>query len=452
MSTDVRFFGGIDWASETHQVCLVAADGKVIGERAFAHGGAGLAEMCDWLVTTSGEEPPTVAVAIEVPHGPVVEILLERRFQVDAVNPKQLDRFRDRFTVAGAKDDRRDAYVLADALRTDRHCFRRLTVEDPVVIELREWSRMSEDLQQERNRLANRVREQLWRYYPQALELGDDLAADRFLDLWALAPTPAKAARLRESRVASLLKAHRVRRIEAAEVLRILRQKPLVVASGTVEAATAHITAVAARLKLVNQQIKQAHRRLDELADKLAEGREEDASGQKSKQRDVTILRSLPGVGRIVLATLLGEAAEPLRKRDYHALRTLSGVAPVTRRSGKRCVVLMRQACHLRLRTAVYHWARVAMIKLASESLPARRPAMIHSSLTRLRGGSRSATEPKRRRSSSSIGRAKAPLRTASPTAQDAPLNHAPSSGRAFITRMIEGAVVIRPPAHRRSP
>ena len=100
MSTDVRFFGGIDWASETHQVCLVAADGKIIGERAFAHGGAGLAEMCDWLVTTSGEEPPTVAVAIEVPHGPVVEILLERRFQVDAVNPKQLDHFRDRFTVA----------------------------------------------------------------------------------------------------------------------------------------------------------------------------------------------------------------------------------------------------------------------------------------------------------------------------------------------------------------
>src|SRR5271157_3686058 len=73
------------------------------------------------------------------------------------------------------------------------------------------------------------VREQLWRYYPKALELGDDLAADWFLDLWALAPTPAKAARPRESRVAGLLKAHRIRRLEAAEVLRILRQKPLVV-------------------------------------------------------------------------------------------------------------------------------------------------------------------------------------------------------------------------------
>src|SRR5208337_4917193 len=149
--------------------------------RAFAHGGAGLAELCDWLVSTSGAEPPMIALAIEAPHGPVVEILLERRFQVDEVNPKQLDRFRDR-------------HLLADALRTDRHCFRPLAAEDPVVIELREWSRMAEDLQQERNRLANRVREQLWRYYPQAL----DLAADWFLDLWALAPTPAKAARLRE--------------------------------------------------------------------------------------------------------------------------------------------------------------------------------------------------------------------------------------------------------------
>ncbi len=233
-----------------------------------------------------------------------------------------------------------------------------LAAEDPVVIELREWSRMAEDLEQERNRLANRVREQLWRYYPQALELGDALAADWFLDLWALPPTPAKAARLRESCVAGLVKAHRIRRIDATEVLRILRQKPLVVAGGTVEAATAHITAVAARLKLVNQQIKQARRRLDELSDKLAESREENPSGQKSEQRNVTILRSLSGVGRIVLATLLGEAAEPLRKRDYHALRTLSGVAPVTRRSDKRCVVLMRQACHLRLRAAVCHWAR----------------------------------------------------------------------------------------------
>jgi transposase len=171
----------------------------------------------------------------------------------------------------------------------------------------------------------------------------------------------AKAARVRESSIDRVLKTHRIRRIAAAEAAQILRQQPLTVAGGTVEAASAHIRAVAARLKLVNRQTKEAHRRLDALCGKLAAGEEKMAPGQEPEQRDVTILRSLPGVGRIVLATLLAEAAEPVRRRDYHALRTLSGVAPVTKRSGKRCIVIMRQACHMRLRSAVYHWARVAI-------------------------------------------------------------------------------------------
>ena len=75
----------------------------------------------------------------------------------------------------------------------------------------------------------------------------------------------------------------------------------------------------------------------------------------------MTILRSLPGVGRTGLATLLVEASEPLRRRDYQVLRVLSGVAPVTRRSGKARLVTRRMACNERLREAVYHWARVAM-------------------------------------------------------------------------------------------
>ncbi len=87
---------------------------------------------------------------------------------------------------------------------------------------------------------------------------------------------------------------------------------------------------------------------------------EGDQSGQKVEQHDATILRSLPGVGRIVLATLLAEAHHAIQSRDYHALRNLCGVAPVTKRSGKACRVEMRKACSKRLRDAVYHWARVA--------------------------------------------------------------------------------------------
>jgi hypothetical protein len=227
------------------------------------------------------------------------------------------------------------------------------------VIELREWSRMYEELKQEQGRLANRVRDQLWRYYPQAGELGD-VAANWFLDLWEKVPTPAQAARVSEKTIARILKNHRIRRFDAAEVLRILRQPPLTVAPGTVEAATAHIRAVAARLRLVNQQIKEAEHRLDELCAAI-EAAAEATPGQICEQRDMAILRSMPGLGRITIATLLAEACEPLQRRDYHVLRVLSGQAPVTRRSGKSCIVLRRYACNTRLQQALYHWARTAM-------------------------------------------------------------------------------------------
>jgi transposase len=360
MTEDICWLVGIDWASRKHHVCLLDAKGQIVAARDFVHDGAGLSELCTWLIDKTGAEPRQVEVAIEVPHGPIVETLLERGFVVYAMNPKQVDRFRDRFTVAGAKDDSRDAQVLADALRTDRRALRRLAVEDPTIIELREWSRMHEDLQRERNRLTNRVREQLWRYYPQALELaGDDLGAEWFLELWHQAPTPAKAARIGEKTVARILKDHRIRRIDAAKALEILRREPISVAPGTAEAASAHIRTVAARLRLVNRQVKEAERKLQELCDRLA-GPSENEPGQSCEQRDVTILRSWPGIGRIVLATLLAEAPEPLRQRDYHALRTLSGQAPVTKRSGKQCHVTRRLACNKRLGNAVYHWARVA--------------------------------------------------------------------------------------------
>ena len=171
-------FAGIDWASVEHQVCLMGGGPPV--QRTFAHDALGIGALVDWLVGQA-DHPQDIAVAIETPHGPVVEALMDRGIAVFAIDPKQLDRFRDRFSPAGAKDDRRDALVLASALRTDRHCFRRLVPLDPLVVELREWSRMAEELKEERTRLANRIRQQLWRYYPQALEITDDAAADWFL-------------------------------------------------------------------------------------------------------------------------------------------------------------------------------------------------------------------------------------------------------------------------------
>ncbi|HEY1270732.1 MAG TPA: IS110 family transposase, partial [Terriglobales bacterium] len=154
MHEERRWFVGIDWASRDHVVSLCDGQGKKVGQRKFAHGGTGFSDMIAWLLKTSGGEPGEIHVAIETPHGPIVEALLERDFNVYSVNPKQLDRFRDRFTVAGAKDDSLDAYVLADSLRTDMPLFRKLSV-----VELRKWSRIGQELKVERVRLANRLRD-----------------------------------------------------------------------------------------------------------------------------------------------------------------------------------------------------------------------------------------------------------------------------------------------------
>lgn len=359
MTPTITWYVGFDWARERHWVCVLDAAGAARAERAVEHGGAGLGALCDWLLATTRASPGEIAVAIETPHGPVVELLLERGFAVYAINPKQLDRFRDRFSPAGAKDDRRDALVLGASLRSDRHAFRRVALDQPLIIELREHSRLAGDLQRERTRLANRVREQLWRYYPQALQLSRDVAADWFLALWRHAPTPERAARLRAASFERILRAHRIRCLDGARALAILRQQPLTLAPGTSAAACAHIELLAARLRLINAQLAATQRRIDELCAAFAEPGER-APGQAGEQRDVAILRSLPGVGRINLATLLAEAGQPLQRRDYHALRTLSGVAPVTRRSGKSCQVVRRLARNRRLEQAVYHWARTA--------------------------------------------------------------------------------------------
>ena len=330
--------------------------------------------MLDWMLAFTDAGPAQIVVAIEIPHGPVVDSLLDRGFRVFSINPKQLDRFRDRFSPAGAKDDRRDARVLADALRTDPDCLRELDPLDGSVVELREWSRMSDELTTERTRLTNQVRAQLWRYFPQVLELGFALHLPVIRALWTRIPTPARAHRVRQASVEKILKKHRIRRIDAAEVLQILRAKPITVADGVVNAATARIRLILEQLALLEKQIWEADQAIDDLLATLnvkqtdADASEtggntsgSEPSSDKAALRVVEILSSLPGVGNKVLATLISEASALLNDRDYQALRCLCGVAPVTRRSGKSWRVVRRRASQGRLVNALYHWGRVAV-------------------------------------------------------------------------------------------
>ena len=342
---------GIDQGEAELQVCVLGSGPGGNEQRTFAYSGVGIAELIDWLTLEAGGDRSRLRVAIESPRGAIVEGLLEAGISVFSLNPKQLDRFRDRFTVSGSKDDRLDARVLADSLRTDEVAFRRLRLDPADLTLLREASRFEDELKLELRRLANRLRSLLQRYHVELLALVPAADEPWFWSLVELAPTPELGRRLSLKRAERVLREHRIRRIRAADVIAHLRAIPLPVAPGVAEGCSEHVLLLVTQLRLLDAQLGRCQTRIERLLDKLTTGEE------RSEHRDVHILRSLPGAGRYVVATMLVEAHEALRSRDYRALRAQGGAAPVTKQSGRLRMVTMRRACNERLRHALRQWA-----------------------------------------------------------------------------------------------
>jgi transposase len=335
------------------------ATGHVVMERKVAHDAAAVQIAITAVLEHTGAAPAQIAVAIETPRGALVATLLERGFVVFALNPKQLDRFRDRYTVAGAKDDRRDALVLADSLRTDPRAFRRVQLDDAVVMQLRELAHAEDDLKRDLGRLTNRLRDQIYRTAPALLPLCPAADEPWFWTLLERAATPAAQMALTRTDVLALLKRHRIRRLTAADVLAAIQAPAFYLAPGVIEATREAVELVIPQIRVVAAQLKRCAVRQEDL---LAVLRERPASeAEPGEHRDLEILESLPGVGRMVTVTMLVDATQPLATRDYATVRAHVGVAPITKASGKRRVVSMRYACHPRLREAAYHWGRVSL-------------------------------------------------------------------------------------------
>jgi transposase len=338
---------GVDWATEAHRVCLLDQHGTLLGRISIPHSGDGLQQLLTWL-SAHGVTPARAAVAIEVPRGAVVETLTERGFTVYSINPKQVDRFRDRFSVAGAKDDDRDALVQASCLRTDLHLFRPVPTETAECIRLRELFRTADELRVEMQRYLCRLCEQLRRYYPAMLALCPNAQQPFLWELIEAAPLPADAARLTLDQVQAILKKHHMRRLTAEQVIATLTQPALHVAPGAAEAAAEHIRTLLPRLRLTRELREGTLKQLRAVLQRMRQAHTGD------RPSDVEIVMSMPGVGELTAAALFSEAGRAIAERDEPALRTQSGMAPVSRNSGKSSQVVMRRACNERLRNALH--------------------------------------------------------------------------------------------------
>src|SRR5690606_23041749 len=234
-----------------------------------------------------------------------------RGVQLYAINPKQLDRFRDRHTVAGAKDDRLDAYVLADSLRTDTHLFRRVAPLPPENYRLRELTRTLAELEQLNRQQANRLWSVLNRYFPILLRWCP--GADEPW-LWALlrqAATPAQAATLSTADLQQILRRHRIRRLTAVDLQAALADPGESGDPLTVELGAQRVLFYLDQLELIQRQVRQCSRAIQAIMN---------APSADPAPTDREIVRSVVGIGWKTGAILLGEAATALQQADYRTL------------------------------------------------------------------------------------------------------------------------------------
>jgi transposase len=351
---------GVDLGQWLHQACVLDANGEFLEERGFEHSLSALSIITDWLLNLAGNDAERIAVAIEKPHGAVVETLLNSGIAVFSINPKQVDRFRDRHSMSGAKDDRHDAFVLADALRTDGHRFQRLHLPPPEIVGMRELLKTRDQLVKNHVALSSQIRDLLTRCWPHLVSLAPrDKALDSFFcELLQLFFDASETADL-APKVKDLVSKFRIRRVQPEQILETFQQSPLRVAPATIEATSAHLKLLLQQLLLVRR-----HRRdSDQLLEKWF--RQQRATDEP--YTDAAIIASFPGVGAFVLASVLSFAHDPVRLRNLDAFRSLSGIAPVTQKSGKRGQkkpkILMRRARSLPLNNALHHWARVAVLQ-----------------------------------------------------------------------------------------
>ena len=218
-----RFFAGLDWASRAHAICVVDELGRIAERFEVTHDAAGLKEAARRLQRFASEGP--VGVAIERPSGLIVDALVEAGHPVFPIHPNAVKAMRPRYRSHGAKTDASDAYLLADALRTDGHRFRQLTPQSDGIRALRALVRGRDDLVATRVEVANQLRSLLESFWPGALAIFADIDSPIALAFVQRYPTPLAAHRLGEKRLASFLAQHSYcGRRPTSELLQRLRE------------------------------------------------------------------------------------------------------------------------------------------------------------------------------------------------------------------------------------
>lgn len=349
-------FCGVDWAEDHHDIALVDAGGKQLGKVRISDDAAGFAQLTALLAEHGDSEDAPIPVAIETSRGLLVACLRATGRPVFAINPLAVSRYRDRHSVARKKSDAVDAAALANILRTDMAAHRPLPADSELVQAIAVLARAQQDAVWARCQAQNKLRSQLREFYPAILEAfaphKHGLCSREARSILAAAPTPTMAAKLTRRRLQSLLKqAGRVRGIQTeAERLHEVFKREYLHQLPQVEAALGHQTS--ALLRQLNTACDNAEQLEEAVTQAFAE------------HPDAPIIRSFPGLASLTGARILAEIGDDrTRFANAGSLKAYAGSAPVTRSSGKSCMVMSRKVKNQRLAAVGYVWAFVSLTR-----------------------------------------------------------------------------------------
>jgi transposase len=354
----MKMFVGIDWGREMLWVALVDERGKVKGVEKFENGPSGVREMIEWILEVGSVKKEEVGVAVETRSLYVVHVLLDKGFRVFTLDPKAMNRLREIRCISGAKSDQLDCIVLGDALRMQPDLFEEVQKEDEIVVLVREYERTEERLKIEVGQSMNRITEYLTRYFPNFLTIASSLDCMWVWELWNLCKGPRNAKNLSKQKVQRILQRYNVRTVDADRVMKVLSEQEVMTGEDIERCYQKLVKMEFERMRMCMEQIKRCRREIQSALEKLEKNEKQGGS----EVTTVEIVSSLPGAGNVVVACLIGEAYRLIKEADYKGLRLYSGLAPVTRQSGKMRKTFMRRSCNSLLRFAMYHCAKQAML------------------------------------------------------------------------------------------
>src|SRR5215471_9840717 len=340
-------YAGDDWAEDHHDVALVDEAGHRLARARLREGVAGIARFHELIAehVPESDGPDQVMIGIETDRGPWVAALVACGYQVYAINPRSVSRYRERHSTSGAKSDAGDAWLLAHLVRTDAARHRPVAGDSPAAEGIKVLARAYQRLIWDRHRSTLRLRSLLREYFPAALAAFADLSAPDTLELLARAPHPQAAARLSKAQITAALKrARRCHVADKADAIQATLRAPQLAQPG--ELAAAYAAAVVALTKVIaafSEQIAVLEQQVS------ASFRQHPAAG---------IYLSQPGLGPRLAARLLGEFGDdPHRYASAKGRKNYAATSPITRASGKKKTIMARYARNAWIAGTIHWWA-----------------------------------------------------------------------------------------------